>query len=343
MPQTTELNLICMSGQGSVQSGEALAKIYSEQGKYVAVNVFPGTRARSGPVINYVKISDTPGLASCANYQPSEVIIFQEELLLAAKQNSHELIADAVGRMKVGTLLVNSPKAPQDIDLPYDFQGVVATVDATEIAGRLLRRNPPPVGLTLLGAYARITEAIDMERLLEVIRETFPGALGERNVEATVEAYEKVQPIGGVNFKVDRQLSRMSHPKIEDLPQYYQFDRYDKLPGFSQGSPFVWRDEIPVCEDNKCICPGVCISEVMCPDGTGFIVRKDLPQQGYRIDTEFCRGCGICAEVCVGKALTMVDEDKVKKERPNYEDITVSPHLTELAARLRAGEESEQS
>ena len=147
-----------------------------------------------------------------------------------------------------------------------------------------------------------------------------------------------MQPIGGVNFQVDRKLSRMSHPKIEDLPQYYQFDRYDKLPGFSQGSPFVWRDKIPVCEDNKCICPGVCISEVMCPDGTGFIVRKDMPQQGYRIDTEFCRGCGICAEVCVGKALKMVDEDEVKKERPNYEDITMTPHLTELALRLRRGQ-----
>jgi 2-oxoacid:acceptor oxidoreductase gamma subunit (pyruvate/2-ketoisovalerate family) len=339
MPQTTEINLLCMSGQGSVQSGEALAKIYSEQGKYVAVNVFPGTRARSGPVINYVKISDTPGLASCANYQPSEVIIFQEEWLLAAKQNSHELIADAVGRMKRGTLLVNSPKHPSQIDLPFDFQGVVATVDATEIAGRLLRRNPPPVGLTLLGAYARVTEAIDLPRLLEVIQETFPGTVGERNVRATVEAYDKVQALGGVNFKVDRQPARMTHPKVADLPQYYQFTRYDKLPGFSQGSPFVWRDKIPVCQDQECICPGVCISEVLCPDGTGFIVRTGLPHQGYRIDTEFCRGCGICAEVCVGKALTMVDEDQVKRERPNYEDVTFSPHLTELANRLRTGDQ----
>ncbi len=241
MPQTTELNLLCMSGQGSVQAGEALAKIYADQGWFVSVNVYPGTRARSGPVINYVKISDSQVMASCANYHPAEVIVFQEELLLTAQQNTHELIADAIGRMKRGVLLVNSPKHPGDLDLPFDLEGVVATVDATGIAGRLLRRNPPPVGLTLLGAYARITQSIPMDALLDTIRETFPGTVGERNVAATAEAYETVQALGGVKFQVERQPARLTHAAVADLPQYYQFDRYDKLPGFSQGSPFVWR------------------------------------------------------------------------------------------------------
>ena len=150
-----------------------------------------------------------------------------------------------------------------------------------------------------------------------------------------MEAYDSVQAIGGVKFQVDRRPARLTHTPVADLPQYYQFDRYDQLPGFSQGSPFVWRDKVPVCEDNKCICPGVCISEVMCPDGTGFIIRKDLPHQGYRIDVDFCRGCGICAEVCVGSALTMVDEDQVKKDNPDYTDITAAPHRPEIATHQR--------
>ena len=335
MAYTKELNLLCMSGQGSVQAGEALAKIHAEQGWFVAVNVYPGTRARSAPVINYVKISDSPGLASCANYRPEEVIVFQEELLLTARENTHELVADAIGRMKRGVLLVNSTKAPQEIELPFDFEGVLATVDASGIAERLLKRTPPPVGLTLLGAYCRITEAFDMDALLEVIKETFPGSIGQRNVQAAMEAYQKVQPLGGVKFRVDRRPTRLSHPKVEELPQYYRFDRYDLLAGFSKGDPFIWRDKIPVCEDSKCICPGSCISEIVCPDGTGFIVREGLPQQGYRIDVEFCRGCGLCAQVCVGSALTMVDEDQVRKKNPDYADITVEPHLKEASARQR--------
>ena len=50
---------------------------------------------------------------------------------------------------------------------------------------------------------------------------------------------------------------------------------------------------------------------------------------------DFCRGCGICAEVCVGSALTMVDEDQVKKDNPEYTDITAEPHRPEIATHQR--------
>ena len=334
MPEIKELNLVCMSGQGSVQAGEALAKLHAEQGAFVSVNVYPGTRARSAPVINYIKVSDAPGLASCANYHPTEVVVFQEELLLTAKENTHELVADAIGRLKQGILLVNSPKAPEEIDLPYALDGVVATVDATGIAQRLLGRNPPPVGLTLLGAYCRITDSIDLQELFDVIREAFPGTVGERNVQAAQEAYEQVQ-VTGVRFQSDRQPAHLQRAKVDELPQYYRFDRYDELPGYRKGSPWVWRDKIPVCEDAKCTCVGSCISEIVCPDGTGFIVRQGLPHQGYRIDLDYCRGCGLCVQVCVGSALAMVDEDQVRRANPQYQAITVEPHIKELASRPR--------
>jgi pyruvate ferredoxin oxidoreductase gamma subunit len=335
-----------MSGQGSVQAGEVLSKVHSQMGMYVSVNVYPGTRARSAPVINYVKISDSPGLASCANYHPSEVIIFQEELLNAARHNSHDLVADAVARMREGTLLVNSPKSPEEIDLPFAFRGVVATVDATEICQRLLGRNPPPVGLCLLGAYARITESIDLTQLRAEVRDALPGSVGDANARAVVEAYQSVKAIGGVKVESPNTAAGFRRVQVDDLTQHYRFDRYEELPGYRKGSPFVWRDKIPVCEDGKCICPNVCISEVMCPDGTGFIVREGLPQQGYRIDVDFCRGCGICAAVCVGSALTMVDEDRVLKERPAYEEVTMGPHLAEIYGKDRytmdgAGDELE--
>ena len=342
MLDVRELNLICMSGQGSVQAGEVLSKVYSQMGKYVSVNVYPGTRARSAPVINYVKISDSPGLASCANYHPSEVIIFQEELLNTARYSSHELVADAVGRMTEGTLLVNTPKSPQEIELPFAFKGVVATVDATEICQRLLGRIPPPVGLCLLGAYARITESLDLTELRAEVRDALPGPVGDANARAVVEAYQSVKAIGGVRVQSTNKSKGFSRVEVDDLPQHYRFDRYDELPGYRKGSPFVWRDTVPVCVDSKCICPNSCISEVMCPDGTGFIVREGLPHQGYRIDVDFCRGCGICAEVCVGEALTMVDEDQALKEHPDYVDVTMEPHHAEIYSKVRhtmSGEE----
>ncbi|MBI4337387.1 MAG: 2-oxoacid:acceptor oxidoreductase family protein [Chloroflexi bacterium] len=324
-----ELNLVCMSGQGSVQAGEVLAKVYAEHGWFVSVNVYPGTRARSAPVINYIKISDSEVLASSANYKPTEVIIFQEELLQTAKHNTHELVADAIGRMKKGVLIVNSPKAPEEVELPFAFEGVVATVDATGIAERLLKRTPPPVGLTLLGAYARLSDGVELGPLQAQVMEAFPGSIGRLNAQAALEAYQTVRVLYGAKAAPGRTPAGFRHKRVEELEEYYRFDRYERLPGFTRGSPFIWRDKVPVCNDTKCICPGSCISEVMCPDGTGFIVRAGLPHQGYRIDVEHCRGCGICVQVCVGSALTMVDEDQVRRERPDYKGITVTPHLAQ--------------
>lgn len=121
-------------------------------GKLKRSGDYPGTRAWSAPTINYVKISDSPGLVSCASYHPSEVIIFQDELLLTARENTHELVADAIGRMEWGMLLVNSPKAPGEINCPLTWRLCGHGGRHLYSPQRLLKRNSSPVGLALLGA-----------------------------------------------------------------------------------------------------------------------------------------------------------------------------------------------
>ena len=143
-----------------------------------------------------------------------------------------------------------------------------------------------------------------------------------------------MQPIGGVKFQSrPASLARLNHRQNRGAASVLPVSTGTIFwPASARESPFIWRDKIPVCEDSKCICPGSCISEIVCPDGTGFIVREGLPQQGYRIDLEFCRGCGLCAQVCVGSALTMVDEDKVRKRAPRLCGIsTVEPHWKEAS------------
>ena len=71
------------------------------------------------------------------------------------------------------------------------------------------------------------------------------------------------------------------------------------------------------------------------------LVRQGLEHQGYRIDLDFCRGCGLCAQVCVGSALDMVDEDQVRKINPNFQSITIEPHIGEVASRQRFRETPE--
>jgi pyruvate ferredoxin oxidoreductase delta subunit len=68
-----------------------------------------------------------------------------------------------------------------------------------------------------------------------------------------------------------------------------------------------WRDMRPVYDPSKCI---PCIKKkaacflcwLYCPEA---IIKPTIP---IEIDLEYCKGCGICAEECPAKAITMVHE-----------------------------------
>ena len=61
-------------------------------------------------------------------------------------------------------------------------------IDATGIALDMLGRNI--VNTIILGYFAKTTNVVTIDSLLEVIKETFPGKIGELNAEATKKAYE---------------------------------------------------------------------------------------------------------------------------------------------------------
>lgn len=63
-----------------------------------------------------------------------------------------------------------------------------------------------------------------------------------------------------------------------------------------------WRIERPELDRSKCIRCLLCW--IYCPDMS--IVRID--GGAVEIDYDFCKGCGICAEVCPTKAIRMTEE-----------------------------------
>ncbi len=330
--KTKEINLVCMSGQGSVQTVQLLARAFYEQhGMRVRTQVAPGARPKSSPVVSYLKAS-TGSIAGGPNYNPDDVLVFWSGLLRIAKNGAHGAVTDAIGRQRSGNLIVNSRLSPNELELPYKFNGTVATIDADTITREFLRRDPPPVGVTMAGAYIAVTDVVDLDRFLDLVRERFPGRLGEQNAEAAQRAYEEVQvehEVVGASQEVPE--DRGERARVDPLsrpPQPPLLDADKERPrGYRGGAANIWRTRIPICDDQLCGCDDMCISEVMCPDNTGFIVRKGLPHQGYRVDVDLCRGCGICAEVCVYDALKMVNEEELMRTNPDYEGITVEPFM----------------
>lgn len=76
-----------------------------------------------------------------------------------------------------------------------------------------------------------------------------------------------------------------------------------------------WRVLRPVIDYAKCIPAkkgkAACFScWLYCPD---CVVTKTIPP---KIDLEYCKGCGICAEECPAGAIEMVDEaSESRKEK----------------------------
>ena len=68
-----------------------------------------------------------------------------------------------------------------------------------------------------------------------------------------------------------------------------------------------WRSSRPVIDHTKCIPslkkkPACFLCWLYCPEG---VVRANIPVE---IDMDYCKGCGVCAEECPSKAITMVRE-----------------------------------
>jgi pyruvate ferredoxin oxidoreductase gamma subunit len=69
----------------------------------------------------------------------------------------------------------------------------VYSINAIRIALDVLGR--PIYNTAMLGALLKVKPLTSLESISKVIRERFPGTLGEKNVEAVKRAYEEVAGI----------------------------------------------------------------------------------------------------------------------------------------------------
>ena len=69
----------------------------------------------------------------------------------------------------------------------------------------------------------------------------------------------------------------------------------------SAGKTGEWRLKKPVIIHEAC---SKCMNcELYCPEGVVYQVNDTLV-----VDYEYCKGCGICAEICEQNAIIMEDE-----------------------------------
>ena len=65
-----------------------------------------------------------------------------------------------------------------------------------------------------------------------------------------------------------------------------------------------WRSERPILDKEKCTKRALCW--LYCPDAA----IKPTEKGYYEADLDYCKGCGICADICPVEAITMTEEEE---------------------------------
>ena len=178
-----EIRIHGRGGQGGVTAAELLAHAAFKEGKRVQAIPFFGAERRGAPVKAFARLSTEPILVRSQIYNPDYVIVLDSGLL--------DLVDVTEGLKKDGIVIVNTRKKPEEVNIPHNR---IATVDATGIALelQLLVAGLPVLNTTMLGAFARATEEVKLESVIEAIKDTWTGAAGEKNAKAAELAYERL-------------------------------------------------------------------------------------------------------------------------------------------------------
>lgn len=170
-------------GQGAVTAANILANAAFKEGKDVQAFPYFGVERRGAPVTAFTRIDKKPIRIKSEIYTPDYVVVLDSTLL--------ETVNVFQGLKENGGILINTGR---DVSaLVKGIKGKVSVVDATSIAIKhgLGSKSAPIINTAILGAFAKATEEVSLDSILESIKEYVPAKKDE-NVNAAKEAYESV-------------------------------------------------------------------------------------------------------------------------------------------------------
>ncbi len=173
-------------GQGVVTAAEMLSVAAFLEGRHAQAFPSFGSERMGAPVVAFCRIADKE-IRLREPIQNPDALIVQDATLFKA-------LDVLEGLSKDGHLLVNTTKSFSDLHLDAVVARLPAghahAVPATELALKHVGRPAP--NTALLGAFTAISDLVTLDSVIEAIRRTFPGKVGEANVAAAREAHALV-------------------------------------------------------------------------------------------------------------------------------------------------------
>jgi pyruvate ferredoxin oxidoreductase gamma subunit len=284
-------------GQGAVMAAQAFAEAAVIEGLEAQAFPFFGAERRGAPVRAFARIDVEKIRIKSQIYQPDMVVILDESLL--------EIDPVGEGLRPEGSAVVNTRKAPEEVDLGVSVR--CAVVDATAVA--LEHIKAPIVNTSILGSMAKVQDLVSLRSIKTAIADRFGERLGpaaaEINAAAAQASFDRTK-VGTCMGKREFAHREMWLPDWQDIPigvtlPSETFGKVNVGPGSSwQNMTGTWRTNSPHYLKEKCIrCLRCWFS---CPEGCIHRLEDDYEKWDFR----YCKGCGVCAQVCPVSAIEMV-------------------------------------
>ncbi len=162
------------AGEGAKSSVHLIAESAMDEGKHMQAFPEYGAERGGAPMKAFARISEEPIKNHQPIQNPNVIIVINDTLLKYVQAESQEECI----------LIVNTVKTPDEIKELSGFKGKIHVVDATSIALEHIKANKP--NTVLLGAFIKLTGALNMKTMEERIKTLFLRKLGEEKTNANL-------------------------------------------------------------------------------------------------------------------------------------------------------------
>jgi 2-oxoacid:acceptor oxidoreductase gamma subunit (pyruvate/2-ketoisovalerate family) len=177
-------------GQGAVTASQILATAAFSEGKYAQAFPSFGPERRGAPVMAFVRISEHPIVERTPIMKADYVIVLDPNLFK---------MSNPVQTLKeTGSAILNLNRRPGDVlKEPLKEGNKIFCVDASAISDQVYgERSIPITNIPMLGAFASVSNIIQLNSLLDAVAKFFSGEEAEKAKRSARMAYEETE---GVN------------------------------------------------------------------------------------------------------------------------------------------------
>lgn len=183
-----EIRFHARGKQGALTAAEILVQAAILEGKYASALPISTSEKLRQPLTVFLRLDDKPIREKTQVYQPDGVVVMDVTLFPAANPWQ--------GLKPGGVIIMNGSRPVEELNIPQGV-GRIGLVEASRLAYEMLASPvaSPEVGVIMLGALVTTTGWLELESVLNSIREYYPPDEAERRVAATKLATECTQVI----------------------------------------------------------------------------------------------------------------------------------------------------